>query len=58
MHDHSESVVIKYAWTSTILGIYKYGSCIANQVWLMGTLLIQGFFDMYIFEIIITILCY
>lgn len=32
LRDHHESGVIKYAWTSTILGIYKYGSCIANEV--------------------------
>lgn len=40
LHDHHESGVIKYAWTSTILGIYKYGSCITNKVWPGGILLI------------------
>lgn len=32
LHDHRESGVIKYAWTSTILGIYKYGFWIASEV--------------------------
>lgn len=39
LHDHHESGVIKYAWTSTIWGIYKYDSCIANKVWPKGILL-------------------
>lgn len=42
LHDHHESGVIKYARTSTILGIYKYGSCITNKLWPGGDAVDMG----------------
>lgn len=40
LYDHHELGAIKYVWTGTILGIYKYGSCIVNKIWPRGILLI------------------
>lgn len=56
LRDHHESGVIKYAWTSTILGIYKYGSCIANKVLHRGYTVDMG--GNVFFTGITAVLCY